>query len=491
MAQPTGSCWPDIEFIQNYRIRLKSLAQDYDFSCPKCKHDFSEMYIKDHMIRGLDNETLQTDILAQAESLTSLDKVVKHAEAFEAALRDQAELADVSDVAAARLSGYARKKRTQIAAPSHNGAPPKSQSVPAGAGPRINRVTCAGCGRSQHSAFDRASKCMSFVLYPTVSGGCTIFGLFAADDIDSAQMDALIAHVTFDQHSGHYTATTVTDNVEEIDAVVIPFSPEPDPRLPDNIPCVSESLVRIFPDSGATICLGGLSHLNDMGFSTDNLIPSQKVARTVGNFTLVGRGWLPVKFIVEGKETKQAPYICDKFDRIYFSKGACVDVGILSPVFSHPMSCAQSKLSELQSVVPPVGAAVSASACQPQPPPPPPPPPPTTEENVTNLKEWLLDEFVATTAFNNEGGFPFLSGPDGRIYLREVAIPRARHAPIPVPFHFKEAVKANLFTDIERGIIAPVPAGTPTEWCSTMVITPKKDGRPHRTVDLPVPQYSV
>ena len=88
------------ESIQNYRIRLKSLAQDCDFSCPKCKHDLSEIYIKDQMIRGLDNETLQTDILAKAESLTSLDTVVKHAEAFEAALRDQAKLSDVSDVAA-------------------------------------------------------------------------------------------------------------------------------------------------------------------------------------------------------------------------------------------------------------------------------------------------------------------------------------------------------------------------------------------------------
>ena len=48
----------------------------------------SEIYIKDQMIRGLDNETLQTDILAKAESLTSLDKVVKHAEACEAALRN-------------------------------------------------------------------------------------------------------------------------------------------------------------------------------------------------------------------------------------------------------------------------------------------------------------------------------------------------------------------------------------------------------------------
>ena len=62
-------------------------------------------------------------------------------------------------------------------------------------------------------------------------------------------------------------------------------------------------------------------------------------------------------------------------------------------------------------------------------------------------------------------------------------IPRARHKPIPVPFHLKEATRLGLMKDVERGIITPVPIGTPTEWCSTMVITVKKDGRPRRTVD--------
>ena len=263
--------------------------------------------------------------------------------------------------------------------------------------------------------------------------------------------------------------------------------------------CASESVQNAIINTrwlkfSQTVGLRYVSHLNDMGFSTDNLIPSQKIVRTVRNFTLVCRGWLPVRSIVEGKETKQAFYICDKVDRIYFSKGTCVDVGILSPVFPHPMPCAESELSELHSAVPPVGTAVSA--CQPQPSVnlpvrPQCPPYPPTEENVTKLKEWLLDEF-ATTAFNNEGEFPFLSGPDGRIHLREDAVPWARHAPIPVQFHFKEAVKAGLFKDIERDIIAPVPAGTPTEWCSTMVITPKKDGRQTPPDSwLPVPQYSV
>ena len=37
--------------------------------------------------------------------------------------------------------------------------------------------------------------------------------------------------------------------------------------------------------------------------------------------------------------------------------------------------------------------------------------------------------------------------------------------------------------DIERGILKQVPIGTPTDWCSTVVITTKKDGRPRRTID--------
>lgn len=57
-------------------------------------------------------------------------------------------------------------------------------------------------------------------------------------------------------------------------------------------------------------------------------------------------------------------------------------------------------------------------------------------------------------------------------------IPYAHHVPIPVPFHWKEEVKRSLDNDIAKNIIEPV------EWCSRMIVVPKKDGRPRRTVDL-------
>ena len=37
---------------------------------------------------------------------------------------------------------------------------------------------------------------------------------------------------------------------------------------------------------------------------------------------------------------------------------------------------------------------------------------------------------------------------------------------------------------IERGIIAPVPLGTPVVWCAAMVLGRKKDGSPRITVDF-------
>ena len=70
------------------------------------------------------------------------------------------------------------------------------------------------------------------------------------------------------------------------------------------------------------------------------------------------------------------------------------------------------------------------------------------------------------------------------ITFTQGAKPSAVHTPIPVPHHWKKRVKQDLDRDVALGIIEPVPTGTPTVWCSRMVVAPKKDGSPRRTVDL-------
>ena len=123
---------------------------------------------------------------------------------------------------------------------------------------------------------------------------------------DEAAMDTLIAHIN--QTTGTYTAKD-TSKITEIEPYVIPFSPKPDPRQARDIPRNRSTKMVIFPNSGATICLRGLKHLQNMGLSTNNLISSRKVVRSVGGFTLMCQGWLPMEFNVQDKTTKQALYI--------------------------------------------------------------------------------------------------------------------------------------------------------------------------------------
>lgn len=53
----------------------------------------------------------------------------------------------------------------------------------------------------------------------------------------------------------------------------------------------------------------------------------------MGGFILIYQGWLPVKFIFGRKTTKQALYICEKIQVLYFSEAACIHVGILHEDF--------------------------------------------------------------------------------------------------------------------------------------------------------------
>ncbi|MEL6804838.1 MAG: hypothetical protein AAFO91_13770, partial [Bacteroidota bacterium] len=79
---------------------------------------------------------------------------------------------------------------------------------------------------------------------------------------------------------------------------------------------------------------------------------------------------------------------------------------------------------------------------------------------------------------------PMMSGEKLRLSIEENAQPVAYHRPIPVPIHWRDEVKKGLDQDVRLGVIEPVPVGEPVTWCHRMVICPKKDGKPRRTVDF-------
>ena len=131
------------ESIQEYLVKLRSSAPDCEFTCPNCKFDLSPVHIKDQFIRGLYTESLQTDILAKASQLKTLEEIIKHAEAYEAATRDQQKLQTSSEVMGMRSSQYKKKMNKQT-------------------NKYTNKRPCPGCGSYEHgqrNANDRPNLC--------------------------------------------------------------------------------------------------------------------------------------------------------------------------------------------------------------------------------------------------------------------------------------------------------------------------------------------
>ena len=192
------------------------------------------------------------------------------------------------------------------------------------------------------------------------------------------------AHVAFDPVTDTYKQDN-NNGHEEIEATLIPFSPYLDPRQAKDIPNVHSTWLKIYPDSGAIICLGGLKHLWHMGLSERNLVSSRKKVCTIEGFVLVCQGWLPVTFRIGDRSMKQALYICSKVQVIYFRKETCIDVGILPPCFPKSMTAPPSVTCDAihHKINPPANKTKFNN--------PKTPPYPPTSENIQKLKEKLLN----------------------------------------------------------------------------------------------------
>ena len=231
-----GMVQQDNETVQAYVVRLKSAATDCEFACPACKHDISRIYVRDQVIRGLSNDVLQTDILAKADHLETLENVVKHSEAFEAALRDQSLMQEGGEAQHIR-SEYRRQKLGKDRIKDKEESSASTQKRP-----------CTGCGSLSHGApgaLDRRSKCPA---WGKECYKCHLKNHFTRvcrrkepeNSDQDATAEALIAHVTFDHESDTFTSSR-SNTVDEINATLVPFSPKNDGRLKHNIPPMSES----------------------------------------------------------------------------------------------------------------------------------------------------------------------------------------------------------------------------------------------------------
>ena len=263
------------ETIKEFLIRLKSAAKDCEFSCHHCSTDLQPMHIRDQFIRGLFNETLQTDILAKASQLKSLEDIVKHSEAFEAATRDQQKLQS-SDIHALRSSTYKKNNSQQ-----------KSSTAQSD-----KKTPCSGCGSLTHGqkgAQDRPTHCPA---WGTTCHNCQIPNHFARVCRKKKEhVGGLVGRISSDT------------NTDLIDLTLVPCLK----RHQNSVP----TTMKVFPDSGADVCLASPEHITALNLSTDELLPCHKPIGAVGGFTFTSTQWLPMSFSIGKSITKQPLYISE------------------------------------------------------------------------------------------------------------------------------------------------------------------------------------
>ena len=246
-------------------------------------------------------------------------------------------------------------------------------------------------------------------------------------------------------------------------------------------PLLSTTSSATYPamaDTGCQSCLTGTKLLSRLGLVRKHLTPVAMKMTATNNRRIDIADALALRISStspsgETLETRQIVYFTDSSDRLFLSKQACVALSMISHRFPTTGKAAMPNCACVRSSATPASCITPMCECPRRQVPPPPPtslPFPATEENREKMEKWLLDYYKSST-FNMCEHQPLhmMDGPQLRLMVEPDAWPVAHHAPIPVPVHWQDDMKACLNRDIRLGVIEPVPIGKPVTWCQKIV----------------------
>lgn len=238
-------------------------------------------------------------------------------------------------------------------------------------------------------------------------------------------------------------------------------------------------------DTGAQTCTAGIELLSQLGLHVDDLLKTQHRLRAVDNKNLSVKGAIIADIHVNSITITEMIYVCDCVKGLFLSQTALKKLNLIHQNFPHSPSESLINSTQSDELLKDPIAECGCPIRVPCPPIPEKLPFPATPECRLELERWIKSYF-AGSAFNvcPHQSLQAMSGEPLNISFLPDYVPVATHKPIPVPHHWKDAVKRQLDEDVALQIIEPIPTGTPTIWCSRMITVPKKDGTPRRTVDL-------
>lgn len=519
----------ETERFRNYVARLKEVAIDclYNVKCTDMAHaedrevSYREEMVRDQAIYGIYDREIQSKILAKGSRLLGLEAVVVQAEAEEQAKITQNKLgeapAEVNKVSAFKQGKNEElQKKADLNIPCHFCGQKGHGKFPAR---EVRQKSCPAWNK----ACDRCSKIGHLspvcklkegqkgekekVTANSVMTKKAMFSRVAAiQGIHKCKKKLKLDHVEWSKEFGWRKTAPYTMPKLAMDITVL----KEEQQLLYSMADMQEQKVgkvmgwMSTPDTGAQVVLSGVALLSRLNIGRRQLIPVSQEVEAANSYGINILGAVLISASVSGdnsgRYTQQLCYVSEQVHGLFLSLSACKDLGIVSQDFPLPAPVLppqptnpedKQQKAAVAACGTPRGqgqetAQLAECGCPIRTAPPSPPtecPPGLSTQQ--QLEDWVLNSYAAS-AFNvcEHQVLPSMQGEAMNIVMNKSARPVANHIPTPVPIHWQEEVKRGLERDVEIGVLEKVPVNTPTEWLHRMVLAPKHDGSPRRTIDL-------
>ncbi|KAJ8349425.1 hypothetical protein SKAU_G00245550 [Synaphobranchus kaupii] len=353
------------EPIRSFHARIKGQADTckYEMKCTKtgCDqvNDFTEEILRNVIARGIADSEIQLDLLGEKNQDMPLKDMIEYIEAKDSGKRSASRLLDPQSTDT--ISSSYRRGKQQDARTRGGARPEKSTAKPEGVciycgevvhgkTPqwRARRAECPGygkkcrkCGRQNH--LDKACLGGRSTRPPSeeTDGTCDeqTAGFVELCTVTVASADGELrtlplAHHLYDDMCDKwmkrasspqpYVNLTLTNEREDYKALGF-----------DLLKRTRAVSLPAMADTGCQSCLIGIKVAQQMGLSTEDLIPVSMTMKAANNKGIRILGAAVVRFAgssgdARRLETRQIAYVTDTSDRIFLSRAACVDLGMIS-----------------------------------------------------------------------------------------------------------------------------------------------------------------
>ena len=345
------------ETIRSFGARIRGQAGvcRFSISCPGCESDvnYTDAILRDVLTRGMADSEIQLDLLSDVNQDMSLEEAFQFIEAKEAGKRSAMRLLD-SHGADSTHSSYKKEKKSAIRSDEQCGYCGKNghgKSAPVVIRKKSCTAfdhSCVHCGRRNH--FDSMCRNKDNPRRPRPSRNPT--GTMDNDE-EGAVFDALCTISTFGQHKGRRSINLDHHLYDNLCDRWVRQASKPQPFVQVNV-AIHQTDYKDFgftlrpepdtvnkyamADTGCQSCLAGLRAVRQLGLTEKDLIPVSMRMHAANNNNIKILGAAIIRFSGRSEsgqvlETRQITYVTDSSDKIFLSREACEELGMITPNF--------------------------------------------------------------------------------------------------------------------------------------------------------------